>query len=86
MKIEIVCPRCGNVLTDKFFAASCKLSFGRSKLQMECCRCDQYVTVEIEIASQPAVEADADTQCTCTMVECNPLIHPTNAGDTDVIF
>ena len=48
MKIQILCPECGKVLTDRFSCLECSIVVnGTTNLEMECLECEKVVGVEI---------------------------------------
>jgi len=48
MKIYLICPDCGKVLTDRFSCSECSvLADSTAHLEMECLQCEKIVGVEI---------------------------------------
>ena len=45
MKIEILCPKCGLVLKDKFECPSVKITEGEYYFYLECYGCEKYFGV-----------------------------------------
>ena len=63
MKIETICPKCHDVLTDKFSAKSCKVAGGKYKFDMECTNCDRYYRMLIDVTLQSVVECEKAGDC-----------------------
>jgi len=49
MKIEILCPKCGLVLKDKFECPSVKISEITVAFNMECYKCEKYYCVNLSV-------------------------------------
>ena len=56
MKIQILCPNCDCILTDKFSSELCKLSTTKYpliyNLEMECLKCEKNIDIEITTLSK----------------------------------
>ena len=47
MDINILCPKCNEVLTDTFSAEKCSIKDGTYQFTMECCKCEIDIGVTL---------------------------------------
>ena len=53
MKIEILCPKCGLVLKDKFECPSARITEGGNIFTLECYKCEKYFRAYVDIVIIP---------------------------------